>query len=274
MQISSLENSKAYYKHVNMPIILRLRLLFLFLFVLLAGANAQTETADKITLKTAEVFVGKIQLRNTELVLIESLDGARYQFPTSEIKSIEKIDLSNYQPNKEVLDEDSHPEQKVIYGLAEFSGGIFSAKNRLTIAPGGQLSLTFGAKIFEQKSIFTGMGIGLTTAFSTKENQTNNFLPIFLMLKTNLNNQINSPYLEFRAGYSVALSEETKGGLYSRLSAGVSHKLNENTSLLIGLHTDILAFSGNLTETTQNGNYSYYGNSSMLSFGLNVGIEF
>lgn len=252
----------------------KLGLMFLFLFILSVSINAQTETVDKITLKTGEVFVGKIQLRNAELILIESLEGARFQFPNSEIKLIEKVDLSKSSPNTDNLDGESHPENKIIFGLAELSGAVFTAKNKLNAIPGGQLSLTFGAKLFEQKSIFTGVGIGVNSVLNSKEDEVISFLPLFVTFKTNLNSNINTAYLLLRAGYSFALSDEMKGGLYSRLSAGWSHKLYENTTLLLGLHTDIQAFSGNLVETNQNGNYSYYGNSGLLNFGLNVGIEF
>ena len=252
----------------------KLGLIFLFLFVLSGSINAQTETADKITLKTGEVFVGKIQLKNAELILIESQDGARFQFPNSEIKSIEKVNLSKSSPNIDNMVVDSHPENKIIFGLVELSGAVFTANNKLNTVPGGQLSLTFGTKLFEQKSIFTGIGIGVNSVLNSKENETINFLPLFVTLKTKLNNNINTPYLLLRAGYSFALSDEMKGGLYSRLSAGWSHKLHENTTLLLGLHTDIQAFSGNLVETNQNGDYSYFGNSGLLNFGMNVGIEF
>jgi hypothetical protein len=257
-----------------MSSIQKLGLLFIFLFVVMVGIIAQTEASDKITLKTGEVFVGKIQFKNAEMILIESKEGIRYQFPNSEIKSIEKIDLNNYNPKKERLNEESLPENKTIIGLVEFSAEVYSAKNRLSAKPGGQLSLTFGAKLFEQKSIFTGIGISLTSILNTKEDETINFLPLFVTLTTKLNNKGNAPYLGLRAGYSFALSNEMKGGLYSRLSAGWSHQLHENTLVLFGLHTDVQAFSGNLIETNQNGNYSYYGNSSLLNFGLNVGIEF
>ena len=257
-----------------MSIIRKLSLLFLFIFVLSVSSNAQTETADKITLKTGEVFVGNIQVRNAELVLIQSLDGGRYQFPNSEIKSIEKVDLNKFNPKTDDLVDNSHHEDKVIFGLAELSGGVSSAKNKLSVAPGGQLSLTFGVKLFEQKSIFTGVGIGLTSVLNTEEDETISFLPVFLALKTNLTDNTNTPYLQFRAGYSLALTDEMKGGLYSRLSVGWSHKLQESTTLLVGLHTDVQAFSGNLIETNQNGTYSFYGNSGLLNFGLNIGIEF
>ena len=77
-----------------------------------------------------------------------------------------------------------------------------------------------------------------------------------------------------RQGYSLALTDEMKGGLYSRLSAGWSHKLHENTTLLVGVHTEVQNFSGNLIETNENGSYSFYGDSGLLSFGLNIGLEF
>lgn len=252
----------------------KLGLVLVILFVQLISVNAQTGTADKITLKTGEVFVGNIQVKNAELVLIQSFDGSRFQFPNSEIKSIEKVDLNKLNTKADSLDEDSYYEDKVIFGLAELSPNISSAKNKLSVAPGGQLSLTFGTKLFKQKSIFTGVGIGLTSVMNTKEDETISFLPIFLALKTNLTDNINTPYILFRAGYSLALTDEMKGGLYSRLSAGWSHKLHENTTLLVGVHTEVQNFSGNLIETNENGSYSFYGDSGLLSFGLNIGLEF
>lgn len=257
-----------------MSIIFKLSIVFVFLFVQLFTLTAQTELADKITLKTGEVYVGYIQVKNSDILLIKSLEGGRFQFPISDIKLIEKVDLSTYKQNAEMSDEDFIRENKVIFGLVEISGAAFTAKNKFNIAPGGQLSLTFGAKLLEQKTIFTGIGIGLTSLLNTKSAETYSFLPLFLTLKTKLADKSNTPFFQLRAGYSFALSNEMKGGLYSRLTAGWSRKINENTAFQYGLHADIQTFSGNLTESNQNGNYNYYGNSDLLNFGLNAGIEF
>lgn len=247
-------------------------LLVLNLFISFTLLSQETIRLNKVTLLSGEVFVGEILMKNQEIILIKTLSGSRFQFPVSEIKSIEQNDVKPGEIKTEndikVIDAAN------LCGIFEIFGGVSNAENKYQNAISNQLSLSFGTRKVRNKDIFIGGGIGYFNAFLNNGTETLGFMPIFLRLKTNLNNKKTSPYLGLDAGYAFAFNSKQEGGQYSKFSFGINRKINFKTSLFFGLYANVLSFKANLVETNNLGVFNYYGNTSMINLGLNLGLQF
>ncbi|MGB4414901.1 MAG: hypothetical protein WBI53_08455 [Paludibacter sp.] len=248
--------------------------LILFLFISCVNIFSQNINKDKILLKTGEVYIGEIVMSNNEIVMIKRLDGTRFQFPVSEIKSIEKVKSDEIDDNTNADISSLNAHEGNIGGLLEISGGIGSAKNKFGISPGGQASLTFGTKMLQGKALFTGAGVGYFSVIEKKSSEIISFVPLYFRIKSNLVTKPTSPYVLLDAGYAFALNPDYGGGLYSRLSIGINRKITGKTAFYIGAYAAIQSFSGNLTETNEQGTFNYNGTSGIINWGINLGLQF
>ena len=119
----------------------------------------ENNVQNKITLNTGEIYIGKVLLKNDEMIMISTKDGTRYQFPLSEIKKVEnagnesKFETDNGNQNNHISNN--------FGGLIELSGGTASAKNSFGWAPNTQLSLMFGNKHLFGQQLFLGIGVSI-----------------------------------------------------------------------------------------------------------------
>lgn len=247
-------------------------LLALCLLISITLLGQETIRLNKVTLHSGEVFVGEILLNNQEIILIKTLSGSRFQFPVSEIKSIEQNDVKTSEIKKENDIEIIGAAN--LCGIFEINGGISNAENKYRNAISNQLSLSFGTRKVANKEIFVGGGVGYFNVFLKNGVETIGFIPVFLRLKTNLTDKKTSPYLGLDAGYAFALSSKQEGGQYSKFSFGINRKINFKTSLFFGLYANVLSFNANLVETNNFGLFNYYGKTSMINFGVNLGLQF
>jgi hypothetical protein len=247
-------------------------LLALCLLISITSLGQETIRLNKVTLHSGEVFVGEILLNNQEIILIKTQSGSRFQFPVSEIKSIEQNDVKTSEIKKE--NDIELIDAANLCGIFEINGGISNAENKYRNAISNQLSLSFGTRKVAKKEIFVGGGVGYFNVFLKNGVETNGFIPVFLRLKTNLTDKKTSPYLGLDAGYAFALSSKQEGGQYSKFSFGINRKINFKTSLFLGLYANVLSFNANLVETNNFGVFNYYGKTSMINFGVNLGLQF
>ena len=248
------------------------KLLGLSIFLSISIFGQETIQLNKVTLHSGEVFVGEILLNNEEIILIKTLSGNRFQFPVSEIKSIELNDIYSSEiensNNIEIIDDIN------LCVIFEINGGISNAENKYKNAISNQLFLSFGTRKVAKKRIFVGGGLGYLNVFFNNEAELVGFIPVFLILRANLTDKKTSPYLGLDAGYAFALNSKQEGGQYSKFSIGLNRKINFKTSLFFGLYADVLLFNANLAEMNNSGLYNYYGKTSMINFGLNFGLQF
>jgi len=234
---------------------------------------AQTTFQDKITLKTGEVYVGEIVVRNQDMVMIKTPNGNRYQFPLSEIKELGKEKIVLSEKIKPDVVEGKRGEDNFC-GMIELAGGISQSKYVFGSSLNTQVSLLFGTKKIKGKNIFLGAGVGYNSTHPVGSQEPVRFLPLFFRLQNTLTSKRTAPYLGMDVGYAFGLKTNYSGGVLVKLSAGVTHKLNPKTSLSAGLFAGVQSLSGQLTEVNELGVYSYQGKTSMKSAGLKIGLSF
>jgi hypothetical protein len=240
-----------------------------------AGTILSQETAlrDKITLKTGEVYTGEIVLKNDDIVMLKTDNGTRFQFPLSEIRIIEKENLT-VNPKNDTISINPTQTNQNVSGVLELSGGISSAKFSFDPSFSSQASLIFGNKSILGQQTFLGIGVGINSSYITSNSSTISFLPVFLRWQTTLTKNRTAPFVGVDAGYSFAMNDDFGGGPFAKISVGITHKLNYKTSLIFGFYGSVNSISANLIETNSLGTFGYYAQTSLISYGAKMAFQF
>ena len=252
---------------------MRLNVLLVCLLFALHVSGQEDIAHDKITLKTGEIYVGKIVFKTTDMIMIATKDGTRYQFQLAEIAKLENETLGEMAETVNKVVE--LPTVKSSFGgMVECNAGVSSAKYCFGWKPNSQLSLLFGNKNSFGGKVFIGAGIGYNTTFVDANSHTVSFLPLFIRLQRALSNKRTAPYVAMDGGYAFALNSNYKGAVMIRISTGLTRRISYKTSLIVGIYAGIQSFSTTLTEINQFGTYSYYGKTTMNNVGAKVGLMF
>jgi hypothetical protein len=249
-------------------------ILFLILLLYVPVWGQESAALDKITLSTGEVYIGQIEVKTADMVMIKTQDGTRYQFQLAEVKQLGKVnanELSKAQSAKVLTVGQTNGN---FSGQLEVAGAITSARFAFSSSPNAQVSLTFGSKKAFGKNVFLGLGVGYNSTFFSTGSTALVLIPVFARIQSKLTNDKTAPFIGIDAGYAFASSNNFKGGTLVKLSFGISHKINEKTALIAGLFGGLNQINTKLTETNDLGTFTYTGNTSMLSYGLKLGVQF
>lgn len=247
-----------------------------FLFGFIFNIAANEIYPDKITLKTGEIYIGEILVQTEEIVLIKTLNGSRFQFPFSSVRSVEKEfikDAGNNSADSLLKTIDLPLGQFCV--MFDLSGGAGSGKNKYVWSPGSEVSMSLGIKKLFNQTLFAGLGLGYNFVSIASTSEMLSFIPVFVRLQSNnLKKYRTAPYLSLDAGYAFSTDSGYDGGTFAKFSTGIIHKISYKISVLGGFYARTQGFSGILTETANNFNVTYKGNSSISDFGVKVGIQF
>jgi hypothetical protein len=83
-----------------------------------------------------------------------------------------------------------------------------------------------------------------------------------------------SPELTLDFGYAFATSKDYAGGPFSKLSFGLARILNDRTSAHLAVFVGAQLFDSELSELIDGAFHNYYGTTSLMSFGINLGFKF
>jgi len=245
-----------------------------FLILSVQVFSQDVNLQDKITLNNGEVYKGEIILKNNDMVMLKTDNGTRYQFQLTEIKSIEKEQVSENTKTESQIPEKQEYTSGNISGIIELAGGTSSAKNIFENAPNFQISLIFGDKNAFGQNLFFGVGIGLNNTFLPENSPSLSLLPLFVRIQKNLINNRLSPVLGMDAGYSFSVTKEYEGGAMIKIFGGIIYKLNYKSSIFANIYGGINSIAGSLIETNELGTFSYPGNTALNSVGIKFGLQF
>jgi hypothetical protein len=244
-------------------------LLFIFLLFLSINVFSQDNVLSRVMLVSGKSYTGQIVLQNAETVMLQTIDGTRYQFPVAEIASIKPVSQEN---NSADTDEKLAPSS--VCGMLEITGGGAMAADKFSFALPINVSMAFGAKQIAETPFFAGLGVGYSLVYNAENKEVMGFVPFFLRLKYNKTDKTVTPYFLLDGGYAAGLSKEYSGGLYAKTSAGVQVNFSEQSAFYVGVFLGVQNFRGSLTDVRENQHYDYQGTSSVISFGLNCGLQF
>lgn len=225
--------------------------------------------AEIIVLKSGYRTQGEIILQNEDVVIIKKKDGTRYQYPQSEIQSIQK-DL-NLNTTTTSTTKQTNTSNKIVAIRFQTHGGTVYLPNK---GWGGQVGadLVIGTKQIAKTPILVGGSVGFRTMLLPKENYT--FIPIQAVVSMPFTEKQHAPYMGISLGYGCSTQKTTKGGICLSASTGWKYQVNQNLSLLLSTSVE---WQNTQTEIIENiGGLDYKNNigCNFLSIGVTVSIQF
>ncbi|MEI6751630.1 MAG: hypothetical protein WCK78_00540 [Paludibacter sp.] len=251
-------------------------LLFLFFLIIFTGQLVAQESVskDKIILLSGESYLGEIVLKTDELIMLKTETGRKFQFQLSQIKSIEKTTIESSRNSTDDSQSTEALYSENFGGSLELSGGICGTRNAFSTSAITEISMIFGNKKINAKDLFFGLGASYQIIFPVGFNQRVNFIPVFIRMQSVLLKTNTSPYVDLDTGYSFGLTSGYEGGLFTKLSAGIIHKIKHKSDLYGSLFVGVNSIKTKVKETYDSGIYNYFGQTAMTSFGLKLGFHF
>ena len=251
----------------------RISLLICFMMVLVC-AHAET-----LILRTGARVEGTIVFQNEEVVIIRDAEGARFQYPRSDIESVtsegvkeltsEGAEISRARDVETSNDLDGGTKKASI--LLELGGGAAVSPGD---AAGGGFSVDFlvGSHHIGNKHLFIGGGLGYHGLFIGGAKY--NFLPIQVALRMPLMEQKHAPAFGVSLGYGVALSKAYVGGLYAGLDFGYRYQINPKTALAVMINAQFQQAKVTVTETIGEDVYTHKTGRYLVMPGIKLALYF
>lgn len=187
--------------------------------------------AETLVLRTGARVKGTIVFQNEEVVIFRDAEGARFQYPRSEVEAIisdETVENSEDSDQKsDELQEITTPKKASI--LLELGGGAGVNPND---AAGGAfgVDLLVGSHHIGDRHIFIGGGVGFHGVYMGAPDNYN-FLPIQVAVRMPMMETKHAPMFGVALGYGVALSKSYLGGIYADVELGYRCQLNPRTAI-------------------------------------------
>lgn len=235
--------------------------------------------AETIVLRTGARVEGTIVFQNEEVVIIRDAEGARFQYPRSDIESVtsegvkeltsEGAEISRVRDVETSNDLDGGTKKASI--LLELGGGAAVSPGD---ASGGGFSVDFlvGSHHIGNKHLFIGGGLGYHGLFIGGAKY--NFLPIQVALRMPLMEQKHAPAFGVSLGYGVALSKAYVGGLYAGLDFGYRYQINPKTALAVMINAQFQQAKVTVTETIGEDVYTHKTGRYLVMPGIKLALYF
>ena len=200
-----------------------------FAFIALCLCCFLCAHAETVLLRTGARVKGTIVFQNEEVVIVRDTEGARFQFPRTDVEQVLADDA--VVPNEGVSELANEREeiktQKRVSALLEVAfGAAYMPGEKMGMS--GSADLLIGSHHIRDRHLFIGGGLGYHGIFL---NKTYNFLPIQVALRMPLTEHKHAPVFGVSLGYGVALSKQYVGGLYTGLDLGYRCQLNPMTAV-------------------------------------------
>lgn len=240
-----------------------------YILLIIALVLSSISRAEVIVLNSGAHIAGEILLQNEEVVIIKKKDGARYQYPRTEVASILE-ETEESATTTETQNTDTENARKLALTFQVYTGAVYFAHEGW----GGQIGtdLMMGSKTIAGTPLFIGGSIGYRAKILA--DKTYSFIPLQVVLAMPLVKKQHSPHISVSMGYGFLTDKTYKGGLCLSTSAGWSYQFNTNSSLLLGAYADLQQTKTNVTETINNQEYTSFKASSFVSIGATIGIKF
>lgn len=240
-----------------------------YILLIIALVLSSISRAEVIVLNSGAHIAGEILLQNEEVVIIKKKDGARYQYPRTEVAGILE-ETAESATTTETQNTDTENARKLALTFQVYTGAVYFAHEGW----GGQIGtdLMMGSKTIAGTPLFIGGSIGYRAKILA--DKTYSFIPLQVVLAMPLVKKQHSPHISVSMGYGFLTDKTYKGGLCLSASAGWSYQFNTNSSLLLGAYADLQQTKTNVTETINNQEYTSFKASSFVSIGATIGIKF
>lgn len=228
--------------------------------------------AEVVVLRSGQKVTGEVLLRNEEVLIVRTQSGARYQYPISEIVSVEKESLES--TAKTGIQQDTVALLSSDKRVSIYAGATGGAAYLPMVGWGGSAgaNLLIGSHHLGARRIFVGGGIGVQAAFVGGKDYA--FLPIMLATHIPFSNALHSPCMGMALGYAFSVNNNASGGLYTSVDVGWNYCFSAKSSLLLAANVQWQQLSVRVSEQIEGTTYDHTIGTNMLLLGLKIGIQF
>ena len=225
--------------------------------------------AEVVVLRSGQRVRGEIVVRNSEVVIVRTSNGMRYQYPMSEVSAI-TLDEDQMDASTEKKDNVSRKQQAVSL-RAQAMGGALYVPN---MGWGGYAGadLIVGANVMESKRVFVGGGVGYRAR--VVNDKTYSFIPLQAIISSSLMDQQHSPIIGMNIGYGISTDRKVQGGICAGVELGWHYVVDENTSIVLGLSAEWQQAKVDVVETVIQKDYINHMGVNFITFGAKVAILF
>lgn len=241
-------------------------------FILSFCAFVLCAHAETLLLNTGARVRGEIVFQNEEVIIIRNAEGARFQYPRSEVKEVLADDAeAAVQETGQAEDTEITTPKKASILLELAGGGVYMPGP----AYGGAASvdLLVGSHHIKDRHLFVGGGIGYHGIYMG-DKAVYNFLPIQAAVRMPLTESRHAPVFGASLGYGVALSKSYVGGIYAGLDFGYRYQANPKTAIGLVLFTHYQQAKITAEETVEGVSFSGTRGRNLLSFGAKFTLYF
>ena len=222
--------------------------------------------AEVVVLNSGQRIQGEITLLNEDVVIIKKKDGTRYQYPRSEVQSIEEDPTITTTTTLE-----STTTNRKVAVRVQAHGGVVYLPNK---GWGGQIGadLILGSKKIGNTPMLVGGSVGFRTKMLPEENYT--FIPIQAVVSMPLIPKQHAPHICMSLGYGCSTNKATKGGICLSASAGWTYQVNSNIALLLSACAEWQNSQTEITESIDEQEYKNKVGCNFITLGATIGIQF
>ena len=222
--------------------------------------------AEVVVLNSGQRIQGEITLLNEDVVIIKKKDGTRYQYPRSEVQSIEEDPTITTTTTLE----STTTNRKVAVRVQAHGGAVYLPNKGW----GGQIGadLILGSKKIGNTPMLVGGSVGFRTKMLPEENYT--FIPIQAVVSMPLIPKQHAPHICMSLGYGCSTNKATKGGICLSASAGWTYQVNSNIALLLSACAEWQNSQTEITESIDEQEYKNKVGCNFITLGATIGIQF
>ena len=215
---------------------------YIFLLLTLFALCAHAET---LLLRTGARVKGTVVFQNEDVIVIRNAEGARHQFPRTDVKEVLPDAEIPETQDTVVVEEPEITTPKKVSILLELGAGAAVIPNENKLGVGYGVDLLVGSHHIGSRHIFVGGGLGYHGMVIGK---TYNFLPVQVAVRMPLMETKHAPVFGLGVGYGVALSKEYLGGLYAGLDFGYRCQFNPKSALALVVYARFQQATVSITE--------------------------
>jgi len=231
--------------------------------------------AETIVLRTGARVQGTLVFQNEEVVIIRNAEGARFQYPKSDVAEILADDAVQITESRDnVITKEEDPEittSKKASILLEIAAGGAAIPNQ-SMGAAASADLLVGSHHIGDRHIFVGGGLGYHGVFMGNDKY--NFLPIQAVIRMPFMETKHAPVFGMGVGYGIALSKNYVGGLYAGVDLGYRYQLNPKTALGAVFYTQFQQATMKVTETVEENPFTNNTGRNILAFGAKFTFYF
>lgn len=240
------------------------------IILLLLLIPVATLQAEVVTLRSGKTVTGTVLMQNDEVLILRDQNGARFQFPASEVVSVAaeaavEEQVAEVQPKVERTASQS----RVALRLTLNGGGVFVPGYQS--GGGAGADLWIGSRMIGGRRVFLGGGVGVQTTFLPGRNGI--YIPLQAVVSMPLTEGVHAPEVGVGFGYGFT-THKTKGGLTAHVALSWRYQFSQKSALLLGARVAFQADDYPVTETEDGKEYGASLGRNVVNVGLNLGIEF